>query len=313
MLTKTQHLFDDATRVTAGDSRWQGRTSDDYWAFVGPFGGATAATILRALIDHPQRAGDPLALTVNFCALIAQGVDVKRPSQNSQGRTLLFSAATEGKIAMMDVVLKAGADPNAKDEDGMTALRHVAWTGKNQVNVTKRLIAAKADVNLTADDDWTPLIQVMYADTSVAVPVAQLLMQAGADASIVNNEGNSALMLASHRDLPALIPALVKAGADINERGRDGTSLVVAAEEGHTAVVRALLDANADPNLGDRHDETPLMKAAKNDHVEIIALLLAHCARTDLVDGFFKWNALKFAKSDAARSVLQSGKGANCK
>jgi acyl-CoA thioesterase len=60
--------------VTAGDSCWQGHTSDDYWAFVGPFGGATAATILRALIDHPQRAGDPLALTVNFCALIAQGV-----------------------------------------------------------------------------------------------------------------------------------------------------------------------------------------------------------------------------------------------
>jgi hypothetical protein len=74
MLAKTQHLFDDATRVTAGDSRWRGQSSDDYWAFVGPFGGATAATILRALIDHPQRAGDPLALTVNFCAPIAQGV-----------------------------------------------------------------------------------------------------------------------------------------------------------------------------------------------------------------------------------------------
>jgi acyl-CoA thioesterase len=73
MLAKTQHLFDDATRVTAGDSRWRGQTTDDYWAFIGPFGGATAASILRALIDHPQRAGDPLALTVNFCAPIAQG------------------------------------------------------------------------------------------------------------------------------------------------------------------------------------------------------------------------------------------------
>ena len=73
MLTKPSHLFDDATRVTAGDSRWQGHTSDDYWAFVGPFGGCTAATILRALIEHPQRAGDPLALTVNYCAPIAEG------------------------------------------------------------------------------------------------------------------------------------------------------------------------------------------------------------------------------------------------
>jgi Acyl-CoA thioesterase N-terminal domain len=85
MLAKTQHLFDDATRVTAGDSRWRGQTSDDYWAFVGPFGGATAAAILRALIDHPQRAGDPLALTVNFCAPIAQGafdLDVRQVKAN---------------------------------------------------------------------------------------------------------------------------------------------------------------------------------------------------------------------------------------
>jgi len=73
MLTKAPHLFDDATRVTAGDSCWQGKTSPDYWAFVGPFGGCTAATVLRALIDHPQRAGDPLSLTVNFCAPIAEG------------------------------------------------------------------------------------------------------------------------------------------------------------------------------------------------------------------------------------------------
>jgi acyl-CoA thioesterase len=73
MLAGTQHLFDEATRVVAGDSRYQGRTSEDYWAFVGPFGGVTAATILRALMDHPQRAGDPLSLTVNFCAPIAQG------------------------------------------------------------------------------------------------------------------------------------------------------------------------------------------------------------------------------------------------
>jgi acyl-CoA thioesterase len=57
----------------AGDSRWQGRTSPDYFAFVGPFGGCTAATILRALVEHPQRAGDPLAITVNYCAPIAEG------------------------------------------------------------------------------------------------------------------------------------------------------------------------------------------------------------------------------------------------
>ena len=107
MLTKSRHLFDDATRVIAGDSRWQGRTSPDYWAFVGPFGGFTAATILRALMEHPQRAGDPVVLTVNFCAPIAEGdfdLDVRlaranRSSQHwsvelSQGDTEAATIAT---------------------------------------------------------------------------------------------------------------------------------------------------------------------------------------------------------------------------
>jgi acyl-CoA thioesterase len=83
------HLFDLATQVSPGDSRWSGHTSPDYWAFVGPFGGATAATMLRALIDHPECSGDPLSLTVNFCAPIAEGafdLDVRliRANRSSQ-------------------------------------------------------------------------------------------------------------------------------------------------------------------------------------------------------------------------------------
>lgn len=68
-----QHPFDLATQVTIREGRRVGRTSDDYRAFVGPFGGFTAATILRALVEHPDAAGDPLAFTVNFCAPIAAG------------------------------------------------------------------------------------------------------------------------------------------------------------------------------------------------------------------------------------------------
>jgi acyl-CoA thioesterase len=99
MLTKTPHLFDDATQVTAGDSRWQGKTSADYWAFVGPFGGVTAATILRALIDHPQRAGDPLSLTVNFCAPIAEGafdLDVRLVKANRSSQHWCVELTQDG-------------------------------------------------------------------------------------------------------------------------------------------------------------------------------------------------------------------------
>jgi len=67
------HPFDAATQVECTDGRWTGATSDDYHAFVGQFGGATTATLLRALMAHPDRAGDPLALTVNFCAPVSNG------------------------------------------------------------------------------------------------------------------------------------------------------------------------------------------------------------------------------------------------
>ena len=68
------HPFDTATAVRGlGDGTFAGCTSDDYWNFTGPFGGATAATLLRAVMEHPKRAGTPLSITVNFCAPVAKG------------------------------------------------------------------------------------------------------------------------------------------------------------------------------------------------------------------------------------------------
>ncbi len=72
-LQDTVHPFDRATQVTAVDGGWRGEASQDYFAFVGPFGGATAATMLRAIMMQPDCAGDPLSVTVNFCAPVASG------------------------------------------------------------------------------------------------------------------------------------------------------------------------------------------------------------------------------------------------
>ena len=70
----TVHPLDEATALTAaGERRATGHTSPHYWNMAGPFGGATAATLLRAVLEDPARIGDPLALTVNFCAPIAEG------------------------------------------------------------------------------------------------------------------------------------------------------------------------------------------------------------------------------------------------
>jgi acyl-CoA thioesterase len=116
MLTRTQHLFDEATRVTAGDSRWQGQTSEDYWAFVGPFGGATAATVLRALIEHPERAGDPLSLTVNYCAPIAEGgfdLDVRLVKANrSSQHWCVELTQSGGEVATLATAVFAERRPS---------------------------------------------------------------------------------------------------------------------------------------------------------------------------------------------------------
>ena len=48
---------------------------------VGPFGGTTAAAALAAVLAHPARQGEPIALTVNFAGPVAQGAfDVEAPS-----------------------------------------------------------------------------------------------------------------------------------------------------------------------------------------------------------------------------------------
>ncbi|RVT51440.1 thioesterase family protein [Rubrivivax albus] len=68
------HPLDQATRITPmADHRWQGTTQAAYANMVGPFGGITCAVLLHAALQHPQRAGDPIALTVNFAGPVADG------------------------------------------------------------------------------------------------------------------------------------------------------------------------------------------------------------------------------------------------
>jgi acyl-CoA thioesterase len=74
MTERGGHLFDEAVRLEAlGEGEYRGHTSEKYWNFVGPFGGITAATALNALLQRPERQGDPLSLTVNFMAPIKAG------------------------------------------------------------------------------------------------------------------------------------------------------------------------------------------------------------------------------------------------
>jgi len=50
-----------------------GTSSPDYWNMVGPFGGTTAATLLQAVLQHPQRLGLPVSITANYAAALTEG------------------------------------------------------------------------------------------------------------------------------------------------------------------------------------------------------------------------------------------------
>ncbi|MEB4212228.1 thioesterase family protein [Mycobacterium sp. 94-17] len=68
------HPFDEAIGLDAtGAGARRGRTHPEWANMVGPFGGITAAVMLRAVEGHPDRIGQPLALTVNYAAPIADG------------------------------------------------------------------------------------------------------------------------------------------------------------------------------------------------------------------------------------------------
>jgi hypothetical protein len=68
------HPFDLATApAPAGAGRYLGRTTAEYSNMVGPFGGVTAATALRAVLDDPRCAAEPVSITVNYAGAIADG------------------------------------------------------------------------------------------------------------------------------------------------------------------------------------------------------------------------------------------------
>lgn len=68
------HPFDQAIQLQPlGDGAYQAATSADYANMVGPFGGITSAVLLNAALQHPDKLGQPVALTVNFVAPIADG------------------------------------------------------------------------------------------------------------------------------------------------------------------------------------------------------------------------------------------------
>ncbi|MFD4293664.1 acyl-CoA thioesterase [Rhodococcus sp. NPDC058505] len=105
--TPTHQLDAALDLIAEADGRFTGRTTAEYANMVGPFGGVTAATLLAAVLRHPERLGDPVSLTVNFAGPVADGefsIDA-RPSRTNRSTQHWSIEMTQGG----DVVTTATA------------------------------------------------------------------------------------------------------------------------------------------------------------------------------------------------------------
>lgn len=149
-------------------------------------------------------------------------------------------AAMNGDRESVRTLLAQKAAVSGAQADGMTALHWAAF--RDDLALVKMLIAAGADVKAaTRDGAITPLF---LACTNGNAAIVGELLQAGADANSVNENGTTALMTAAASGSADAVKVLLEHGADVKakEHAHGQTALMFAAALNRTAVVKVLLE-----------------------------------------------------------------------
>src|SRR5438034_2984011 len=158
--------------------------------------------------------------------------------------TSVVQAAMQGDRETVRALLKDGADVNAAQGDGMTALHWAAL--KNDVELAKVLLYAGANVKATTRlGGYTPLLMASRIGNTGMIDT---LVKSGADAKSATTNGTTALMLAAASGKADAVGTLLDLGADVNakENARGETALAFAAAYGRTEAVKILAARGAD-------------------------------------------------------------------
>jgi uncharacterized protein len=158
---------------------------------------------------------------------------------------------------------------------------------KGDKAAVRKLLQQKADVNSTQADGSTALHWAVYRGD---LDLADALIAAGADAKIATRDSATPLFLASESGNAPMIQRLLRAGADPNEHGPlQETVLMLASRSGNVDAVRALLDAKADVNAKEAiRGTTALMWAAEQGHPAVVKLLVERGADVSAISGVAK-------------------------
>lgn len=99
------HNFDATVALTPNSNNvFLGNLTPSYNNMVGPFGGTTAATLLNAVMQHPDRLGDPVSLTVNFAGPLALGefsIEATPMRTNNSTQHWLIVQRQNGEVATL--------------------------------------------------------------------------------------------------------------------------------------------------------------------------------------------------------------------
>ena len=232
--------------------------------------------------------------------LLGEGADANEA--DASGTSPLMWAAYHGDENLVTALLDAGADPNARNYFGTSALAEAATIGAS--SIVQALLNAGADPNARNPEGETAL---MLAGRSGDVDTARALLDAGADINAREDwGGQTALMWAAAQSQAEMVQFLASRGADLNARGvtrqwarkiiteprpkdmnKGGfTPLLYAAREGCVECARLLMEAGADPDIGDPERVTPLVMALLNLHFDFAAYMIEAGADIDKWDLF---------------------------
>jgi cytochrome c551/c552 len=167
--------------------------------------------------DAPVMVADPDA--VRLSAAIRDGdrsaIDERlratpraATARSAHGTTLLMTAALYGDAALVQTLLAAGADPNAANSAGATALM---WAAPDREKL-RLLLDAGADVNARSEDRRSAL--VVASGIVGAAPAVKLLLDYGADPSAWYPTDPTALREAARADDVEIFRLLIDYGAE---------------------------------------------------------------------------------------------------